>query len=77
LALFCSVGGYSLYNYGITAMTSTQAVNILNLIPVFGVLTSWIVLHEQITLMQLAGGAVVLVGVYLSLSDSGPVASAA
>ena len=77
LALFCSVGGYSLYNYGITAMTSTQAVNILNLIPVFGVLMSWIVLHEQITLMQLAGGAVVLVGVYLSLSDSGPVASAA
>jgi drug/metabolite transporter (DMT)-like permease len=75
LAVFCSVGGYSLYNYGVARMTSTQAVNILNLIPVFGVLTSWVVLHETVTVMQLAGGAVVLLGVLLSLRDSSPLAS--
>lgn len=75
LAVFCSVGGYSLYNYGVAGMTSTQAISILNLIPVFGVLTSWVVLHETVTLMQLAGGAVVLLGVLLSLRDSSPVAS--
>ncbi|HWQ22045.1 MAG TPA: EamA family transporter [Clostridia bacterium] len=75
LAVFCSVGGYSLYNYGVGGMQSTQAVSILNLIPVFGVLTSWVVLHETVTLMQLAGGAVVLVGVLLSLRDSSPSAS--
>ena len=75
LAVFCSVGGYSLYNYGVARMESTQAVSILNLIPVFGVLTSWVVLHETVTLMQLAGGAVVLLGVLLSLRDSSPVAS--
>ena len=49
LAVFCSVGGYSLYNYGVARMASTQAVNILNLVPVFGVLTSWVVLHETVT----------------------------
>lgn len=70
LAVFCSVGGYSLYNYGVAGMASTQAVSILNLIPVFGVLTSWVMLHETVTLMQLAGGAVVLLGVLLSLRDS-------
>ncbi|MGB9665923.1 MAG: DMT family transporter [Candidatus Cryosericum sp.] len=75
LAIFCSVGGYSLYNYGVAGMTSTQAVNILNLIPVFGVLTSWVILHEQMTLMQLAGGGVVLAGVFLSLRDSSTSAS--
>jgi len=75
LAVFCSVGGYSLYNYGVAGMTSTQAVNILNLIPVFGVLTSWVILHEQVTLTQLTGGTVVLVGVVLSLRDSLPSAS--
>jgi drug/metabolite transporter (DMT)-like permease len=75
LAVFCSVGGYSLYNYGVAGMASTQAVNILNLIPVFGVLTAWVVLHETVTLMQLAGGAVVLLGVLLSLRDSSPAAS--
>ncbi|RIE05944.1 DMT family transporter [Candidatus Cryosericum terrychapinii] len=75
LAVFCSVGGYSLYNYGVARMASTQAVNILNLIPVFGVLTSWVVLHETVTVMQLAGGAVVLLGVLLSLRDSSLLAS--
>lgn len=67
LVVFCSVGGYSLYNYGVTGMTSTQAVNILNLIPVFGVLTSWALLHEAILPAQVAGGAIVLAGVVLSL----------
>jgi drug/metabolite transporter (DMT)-like permease len=56
-------------------MASTQAVNILNLVPVFGVLTSWVVLHETVTVMQLAGGAVVLCGVLLSLRDSSLVVS--
>lgn len=75
LAVFCSVVGYSLYNYGVAGMASTQAISILNLIPVFGVLTSWVVLHETVTLMQLAGGAIVLLGVLLSLRDSSPSAS--
>lgn len=75
LAVFCSVGGYSLYNYGVAGMASTQAVSILNLIPVFGVLTSWVVLHETVTIMQLVGGAVVLLGVLLSLRDSSQAAS--
>jgi len=67
LVVFCSVGGYSLYNYGVADMTSTQAVNILNLIPVFGVLTSWALLHETILPAQVVGGAIVLAGVVLSL----------
>lgn len=67
LVVLCSVGGYSLYNYGVTGMTSTQAVNILNLIPVFGVLTSWVLLREAILPVQAAGGAIVLAGVVLSL----------
>jgi drug/metabolite transporter (DMT)-like permease len=75
LAVFCSVGGYSLYNYGVARMASTQAVSILNLVPVFGVLTAWVVLHETVTVMQLAGGAVVLCGVLLSLRDSSLVVS--
>ena len=77
LAVFCSVAGYSLYNYGVARMQSTQAVNILNLIPVFGVLTSWALLRETASLLQLAGGAVVLVGVVLSLRESSPSASPA
>ena len=75
LAVFCSVGGYSLYNYGVARMESTQAVSILNLIPVFGVLTSWVILHETVAVIQLAGGAIVLLGVLLSLRDSSPSAS--
>ncbi|WP_406110448.1 DMT family transporter [Streptomyces sp. NBC_01003] len=34
LAVACSVGGFLLYNYGLRRMTSSVAVNILNLVPV-------------------------------------------
>nr|WP_248297903.1 hypothetical protein [Streptomyces sp. S1D4-11] len=38
LALAWSVGGFLLYNYGLGRMASSVAVNILNLVPVFGVI---------------------------------------
>ncbi|MFD8214490.1 EamA family transporter [Streptomyces sp. NPDC059697] len=38
LAVACSVGGFLLCNYGLRRMASSVAVNILNLVPVFGVI---------------------------------------
>ncbi|MFF8022884.1 hypothetical protein ACFZDJ_17475 [Streptomyces sp. NPDC007896] len=38
LAVACSVGGFLLYNYGLLRVASSVAVNILNLVPVFGVI---------------------------------------
>ena len=67
LGIFCSVAAFMLYNYGLRKLNAGTAVFMANLIPVFGVFFSWAALHEQITLLQLAGGAVVIAGVFYGL----------
>lgn len=69
LAVACSVGGFLLYNYGLRRMAPSVAVNILNLVPVFGVLSAVIINGEPFRLAQAAGGAVIVAGVALGLID--------
>ncbi|GAA5080258.1 DMT family transporter [Streptomyces similanensis] len=69
LAVACSVGGFLLYNYGLRRMTSSVAVNILNLVPVFGVLGAVVINGETVRLPQLLGGLIIVVGVVLGLVE--------
>ncbi|MFD0394381.1 DMT family transporter [Streptomyces nogalater] len=72
LAVACSVGGFLLYNYGLRRMASSVAVNILNLVPVFGVLGAVVINGESIRLPQVAGGVVIVVGVALGMIERRP-----
>lgn len=67
LALFCSVAAFLLYNYGLRRLTAGMSVSLMNLVPVFGSLFSVLVLDESLSTSQLAGGAVVLAGVWCSV----------
>ncbi|NJQ01098.1 DMT family transporter [Streptomyces zingiberis] len=69
LAVACSVGGFLLYNYGLRRMTSSVAVNILNLVPVFGVLGAVVINGETVRLAQVFGGAIIIAGVALGLVE--------
>ncbi|QKW25326.1 DMT family transporter [Streptomyces seoulensis] len=69
LAVACSVGGFLLYNYGLRRMTSSVAVNILNLVPVFGVLGAVVINGETVRLPQLLGGLIIVAGVVLGLVE--------
>ncbi|MFG2520649.1 DMT family transporter [Streptomyces sp. NPDC048527] len=69
LAVACSVGGFLLYNYGLRRMTSSVAVNILNLVPVFGVLGAVVINGETIRLAQVFGGVIIIAGVALGLVE--------
>ncbi|MFI1239844.1 DMT family transporter [Nocardia salmonicida] len=71
LAVACSVGGFLLYNYGLRRMAPSVAVNILNLVPVFGVLSAVIINGEPFRPAQLAGGVVIVAGVALGLIERG------
>jgi drug/metabolite transporter (DMT)-like permease len=71
LAVACSVGAFLLYNYGLRRMASSVAVNILNLVPVFGVLGAVVINGESIRLAQMAGGAVIIAGVALGMVERG------
>ena len=67
LAAGCSVGAYFLYNIGLRGVSAGTAASMLNLMPVFGLVFSRLILHETIAARQIAGAALVIAGVLLSL----------
>ena len=67
LGIFCSVAGFMLYNYGLRQLPVATAITLLNLVPVFGVLFSVLILGEEIRADRLAGGVLVIVGVLISV----------
>ncbi|MFZ5898194.1 MAG: DMT family transporter [Bacillota bacterium] len=71
LGVFCSLLAFYLYAYGLRQVSSSTAVMLMNLVPVFGVLFSVVILHEAVYLKQIVGGTVVIIGVMLSVSSAG------
>ena len=69
LVLGCTVAGFMLYNWGLEDLEPSTATSLSNLIPVFGLLLAALVLHEQIGVQQLVGGAIVVVGIILSTRE--------
>jgi len=67
LALGCSALGYWLYAYAMEALGVSTTSVFINLIPLVTVIAGFIVLHERLTLLQGAGAALVLAGVYLTI----------
>lgn len=67
LGVFCSLLAFYLYAYGLRQVPASTAVILMNLVPVFGVLFSVIILHEVIIFNQLMGGLVIIIGVMLSI----------
>ncbi len=67
LGLFCSVIALLLYTYGLRKLDSATAVGMLNSIPVFGVICSFVVLHEEVLFFDVVGGLIVILGVSLTV----------
>lgn len=66
LGIFVTIGGYGLYNYGMSKIPASQASAFVNLIPVLTLVFGWVLLRERLNLIQYGASAVVLIGVYLS-----------
>ena len=66
LGVFCSVIAFLLYNHGLKTMAPSTITSMLNLVPIFGVFFSWILLGEQVTLRKVIGGAIIIIGVMIS-----------
>lgn len=71
LALFCSVLAFLLYNYGLRTLAPSVAVNLLNIVPVAGLMWAVVLAGESLGPLQLVGGATVIAGVSLGLYRSG------
>ena len=58
--------GFSLYYHGIKKIGATRAGVFINLVPLFSILLSWLILGESVKPTVLAGGILVLAGVSLT-----------
>lgn len=67
LGVFCSAIAFLLYNAGLKKLSASSVTSMLNLVPIFGVFFSWALLGEQVALRKFLGGAIVILGVMLSL----------
>lgn len=72
LGVFCSVIAFLLYNLGLKKLSPSSVTSMLNLVPIFGVFFSWLLLGERVTLQKVIGGAIVILGVMLSLRKLKP-----
>ena len=66
LAVLCSIAGLGLYAKGLQRLRPSTAVNLLNLVPVFGLVIPLVALGEHVTVVQIIGGLVVIAGVTIS-----------
>lgn len=72
LVLVCTTLAYVLYNWALEELEPSTVTSLSNLIPVFGLILSALILHEQITVLQVIGGAIVVIGIMLSSQEYVP-----
>ena len=65
LALFGTVGAFVLFNLGVARIGVSRAAPFALLVPIVGVLSSVMLLGEELGPLTVVGGAVVLVGLWL------------
>ncbi|MFW6147319.1 MAG: DMT family transporter [Thermodesulfobacteriota bacterium] len=66
LTLFATIGAFICYNHALTKLPATRAAISINGIPVLTALSAWALLGEKLTAVQVGGGILVLVGVFLT-----------
>ncbi|MEU8248878.1 EamA family transporter [Nonomuraea sp. NPDC048916] len=68
LGVFPTAIAYVAYFHGIRSMGPARASIMMLLVPVFGATGGLVVLHESLTLVQYAGGALMLAGALLAVA---------
>ena len=63
LAVLCSFAGYLLYTYALKHLDVTLTTIYLNLIPVVGVISGYLILQERVLPVQLIGGLITLAAI--------------
>lgn len=66
LSVCATVIAFLCFNYSLTKIPAVRVAVFLNGIPVVTTLAAWILLGERLTMIQIEGGVLVLVGVFLT-----------
>jgi drug/metabolite transporter (DMT)-like permease len=65
LGLFPAAISYVAWSYTLARVPTSTATSFLNLSPLLALLISWFWLHEVPVLLEIVGGAVVIIGVLI------------
>jgi drug/metabolite transporter (DMT)-like permease len=71
LTLFATVGAFVCYNFALSQVPASRAAVFINGIPVVTAIGAWALLDERLTGLQMGGGALVLVAVFLTNLPAG------
>lgn len=71
LTLFATVGAFMCYNFALSQVPASRAAVFINGIPVVTAIGAWALLDERLTRVQIGGGALVLVAVFLTNLPAG------
>ncbi|MBU2513591.1 DMT family transporter [bacterium] len=66
LCLFATIGAFLCFNFALSKIEAVKASVFLNGIPVVTAIGAWLILDESLTWIQLFGGAIILIAVYLA-----------
>ncbi|MFZ5967868.1 MAG: DMT family transporter [Bacillota bacterium] len=66
MAIFPSVIGYLVQQMSIKEIGASKTAAFINLVPVFSIALSALILHEQISALKLMSAAIIITGVYLN-----------
>jgi drug/metabolite transporter (DMT)-like permease len=66
LVIFSTFTAFIAYNYALSKIQAAKAAVFLNGIPLVTMITSWIFLGEQITLVRIIGAALIIAGVSIA-----------
>ncbi|HEU5197666.1 MAG TPA: DMT family transporter [Methylomirabilota bacterium] len=71
LGLIITAGGYLLWNWALGRVEASRAAVFITVQPIGGALLGVLFLHETLTLFTLAGGALVVAGLWLTATGQG------
>ena len=66
LTVFATIGAFLCYNYALTKIPAARAAVCINGIPLVTAFGAWILLGETLSMLQFAGGGIVLTSVFLA-----------
>lgn len=66
MAVFASVIGYLVQQISIKAIGPSKTMSFINLVPVFSIILSSIILKEDVTLIKIISAVIIICGVYLN-----------
>lgn len=72
LTVFATIGAFLCYNYALTKIPAARAAVCINGVPLVTAFGAWVILGEQLSLLQVFGGIIVISAVYLANRSPAP-----